>query len=820
MVKVKIYIDGPKNEDWPKADPAVKAAELKAIEDAKKLHADLDFLNSQMDLADFIRRFGKPYDPASDNYRRAPFALPVKAGKATATYNTHSYHTKVPPQGIEPYIDNYTNLGDIVLDPFCGSGMTGVAALKQRRRVILTDLSPAAVHIAFNYCTPAEIPILKNEFERIKVAVKDEFDWLYGTMCERCGGTAIIHYTLWCNVLECDRCGQALNLWELAMNMESGEVRDDYLCPNCQKQHSGSKLRWLRTDPVYTSYECKHCTPKRREHPTTALEKEKIEEINSSFIDYWYPQEQFDESFEMWRAAHRDQGITDSSKFYTKRNLRALAALWNQILCVQDAPIRNKLQFAFTAMSVKLASRMSNVSFRGPNKINLAGQLPGTLYFPALSAERNVWSLFEDKFNDVVDYVGNISNNFNVGDLRVQVGSATDLNEIPESSIDYIFTDPPFGSNLFYADLNYLWEAWFKSSTDQTKEAVVHLKVKEKNTLNSYTRLMTLSFEEMYRTLKPNRWASIVFHNSDDKIWQIILDAAQSAGLELVEINSFDKEQLTFKGHKGAKGLERVTNKDIVLNLRKPGPNITRQANGKNIARNGETEGRIAQQIADFLASDPPIDKRTLQHFWNVVLYDMLADGVVDVSMEKMGSILPHYFKQIDGCWYLRGEAVAGGNVFDLKSDIGAIAWLNAVLSSNPQTIGDLIPNWQSASATLQGGDVEPGRLERLLEQNFWLDKRTNRWRLPTSTEREQMSAAQDISSQAHMRVIHRFLEGEGDHKPNMRELAAWIQFSYNRGAYPETLTLYDHIDESQLEPEYAQSIRKMVQVSRIKTKK
>lgn len=778
----------------------------------------MDFLNSQIDLAEFIQRYAKPYEPATDDYRRPPFATPIKAGKTTATYNAHSYHTKVPPQGIEPYITHYTDPGDLVLDPFCGSGMTGVAALKHRRRIILNDLSPAAVHIAYNYCTPVNLPALKMEFERIKSAVKNEFDWLYGTTCDRCGGPATIHYILWCDVLECDRCGQALNLWDLSMDKESGTVQEDYLCPNCQKQHSGRKLRWQKTEPVYTSYECEQCKPSRGEHLITLSEREKIIEIGSLAIEYWYPQEPFTESFEMWRAAHREQGITDSSKFYTKRNLRALAFLWHQLLLVQDPSIRSKLQFAFTSMSVKLASRMSNVSFRGPNKINLAGQLPGTLYIPALSAERNVWLLFKDKYTDVVNYVSDISKSFVIEDLRVRVGSATELSELRESSIDYIFTDPPFGSNLFYADLNYLWEAWFKSSTDQSKEAVAHLKVREKNTISSYARLMTFSFTEIYRVLKPNRWASVVFHNSDDKIWQIILDSAQSAGLELVEINSFDKEQLTFKGHKGAKGLERVTNKDIVLNLRKPGPNTTYQANGITVARNGEAEGRIAQRIADFLTANPPPEKRTLQHFWNVVLYDMLAEGVVDVSMEKVGSILPHYFKQVDGRWYLRGETVAGGNVFDLKSDTGAIAWLNAVLSSKPQTIGELIPNWQSTTATMQGGDVEPGRLERLLEQNFWLDKRTNRWRIPTSVEREQMSAAIDISAQAHLRVIRRFLEVGSEHKPNMRELAAWIQFTYNRGAYPETIALYDHLDDSQLEPEYAQAIRKMVQVSRLKT--
>src|SRR4029077_6988504 len=87
----------------------------------------------------------------------------------------------------------------VVLDPFCGSGMTGVAAqmcanppedlleqfpdLKDRggpRASILNDLSPAACHIAYNYNTPVDVAALRREFERIKTAVKDEFDWLYG----------------------------------------------------------------------------------------------------------------------------------------------------------------------------------------------------------------------------------------------------------------------------------------------------------------------------------------------------------------------------------------------------------------------------------------------------------------------------------------------------------------------------------------------------------------------------------------------------------------------------------------------------------------
>jgi len=106
---------------------------------------------------------------------------------------------------------HYTEPGDLVLDPFCGSGMTGVAAMMcarpplgveipsgaklGARKAILNDLSPAACHIAYNYTHPVDVKALKAEFDRIMRELQPEFDWLYGTLCDRCGGPAAIQYT-------------------------------------------------------------------------------------------------------------------------------------------------------------------------------------------------------------------------------------------------------------------------------------------------------------------------------------------------------------------------------------------------------------------------------------------------------------------------------------------------------------------------------------------------------------------------------------------------------------------------------------------------
>ena len=94
----------------------------------------------------------------------------------------------------------------------------------------------------------------------------------------------------------------------------------------------------------------------------------------------------------------------------------------------------------------------------------------------------------------------------------ISVNSTTDLSNIINNSIDYIFTDPPFGDNLMYSELNFIWEAWLKVTTNNKSEAIIN-KVQNKN-LVEYQELMTKCFEEYYRVLKPNRWMTVEFHNS------------------------------------------------------------------------------------------------------------------------------------------------------------------------------------------------------------------------------------------------------------------------------------------------------------------
>lgn len=678
-------------------------------------------------IAAFIAKYGRPYNP-KELYERSAFATPVKAGKNTAIYNAHSYHTKVPPQGIEPYIEHYTRPGDIVLDPFCGSGMTGVAALKLGRRVILNDLSPAATHIAYNYCTPVDVDALKREFERIKAAIKEEFDWLYGTTCDRCGGPATIQYTIWSDVYRCGRCGVDLVIWDLAVDHEGKGIKETFTCPSCSEVWRKTQLRWMKAIPVVTDYECPTCSPRRSKHIVSESERQRLKEIEAMAIPHWHPTTPFQEKeWEMWRGVHRDQQITDVSHFFTKRNLWAVARLLAESHHPDlDARLSSALRFVITS-SLVLLSKLTryNMGKRGN------GPISGTLYVASLTVENNALNMIDGKLGDCIRVW---KESMTDASLLVSTESASSLSQINDGVIDYVFTDPPFGSNIFYADCNFIWEAWLNQGfTDQRKEAVVHVKHRDKNTLPEYTQLMIDSFREMHRVLKPGRWASVVFHNSDDRIWQAIQQAAEVAGFDLVNAMVFDKEQRSFKGIRGEKGLEKVTNFDIVLNLHKQGeaqPAAQPEAQER-------IEALIVAAVQKHLSAGPAPDYRTGQYLHSLAIRTLLNEKIsVELTWRQLEVILEREFRHVNCHWYLPREAVtATGHGFLVRSEMAAVAWLEHVLATDPRTEADLIPQWQIA--TLGAGSQIKATLGELLRDNFWPDEATGAWTVPTAAQRE-----------------------------------------------------------------------------------
>jgi hypothetical protein len=325
----------------------------------------------------------------------------------------------------------------------------------------------------------------------------------------------------------------------------------------------------------------------------------------------------------------------------------------------------------------------------------------------------------------------------------------------------------------------------------------------------------------MHRVLKPGRWASVVFHNSDDRVWNAIRDAATDAGFSLENAVAFDKEQRSFKGIKGEKGEERVSNFDIVLNLRKAPVAGQRRNNGGAGGLPADVQERILPIIQAHLRSladgqpsgaTSEAEQRTTQYIHSRVIQALVpSDASLDgVSYGAVEAVLRSFCRQVEGRWYLPGEQVRrlnaqGELLITVRDEASAIEWLRAELRSGPKLEGDLVDRLRMASPTVR----LPKTPQQLLEENFTYDERRGRWRLPTPAELER---TMDVTRAALQRRVRAFVEAPTPQPA--ATLVSWMRECYQRELYAEAHDLFSHIPREDVDETTYAELRRLDRVA------
>mgnify|MGYP000920884332 CR=1 FL=1 len=724
-------------------------------------------------IEEFLRENGKPYDEATDDYHREPFAADVSEGKNDPIYMAHSYHTKVPHKAIMRYILHYTEPGDIVFDGFCGTGMTGVAAqmcgnpdpeFKAKiesempgvewgaRKAILNDLSPAATFIAYNYNTPVDVAEFQEEARHILDECEKECGWMYETRHTvdgkpqlGVGGKQIvgrINYTVWSDVFICPTCSKDIIFWEAAVDKENGKVRDVFSCPHCdselkktdcnraQETHFDSKLNenvtMAKQVPVLINYSV---GKKRYEKPPDAADRELIEKIENMEIPYWYPTDELPKGYNT-EQPKRSHGITHVHQFYTRRNLYVLAAF-------AAKSKGSRYEIVFQSINAMLTSKIVryNMGHRGN------GPVSGTLYIPSQVAEANVFKLIEGKTKGFVQAFCKITG---FKGACINLASTSDLSNIRDNGFDYIFTDPPFGGNLNYSELSFLWESWLKVLTNQKTEAIMN-SVQEKG-LPEYQSLMTECFSEYYRVLKPGRWMTVEFHNSHNSVWNAIQESLLISGFIIADVRILDKQQHSFKQITTTS----ATKQDLVISAYKPKESFKRDLISH--AGSEETAWSFVRQHLENLPVavvkngkiELIAERQAFLLFDRMVAYHIMNGISVPLDATDFYNGLDEKFLKRDGMYFLADQV----NEYDtarivndveniqislfVSNEKTAIAWLYQQLAT-PQTYAEIQPKFMQEIKTVDKYEVIP-ELEVLLEESFLQDN-NGKWYIPDHTK-------------------------------------------------------------------------------------
>ena len=722
-------------------------------------------------IEEFVRHYGKSYDP-SVSYSKEPFAADVSEGKNDPIYNAHSYHTKVPHKAIMRYILHYTQPGDVVFDGFCGTGMTGVAAqlcgdrsvvtslgyrvetdgtiLEPRqedgkttwkafskigaRHAVLNDLSTAATFIAYNYNTQVDSLDFDAQAKRVLGEVEKKLGWMYETTHTDGVVKGRINYTVWSDVFTCPECAGEVVFWDAAVDQVGKQILDEFKCPHCSAQITKRSLdrawttlfdesikqtvRQAKQVPVLINYSV---GKSRFEKTPDAFDLQLVEKVAAKPVSDWHPSERMMEGGESRR--NDPIGMTHVHHFFTQRNLHVISTLMRQVTYEAASPLlKLALLDCFSVLT-----RMSR--FRAPAWFDkstgpMKGWTAGTLYVPSLQGEQNVFNAFAEKVEMIRRaYKAALKSQC------VTTGHNASIT-MPANSADYVFFDPPFGANINYSELNFLWESWLKVITNNKPEAIENKA--HKKSLDDYRHLMTACFAEAYRILKPGRWMTIEFSNTQASVWNAIQIALQEAGFVVANVSALDKKQGSFK----AVTTTTAVKQDLVISAYKPNGGLE-----DRFAKAGGSEDSVWDFVRTHLSYLPTVkvkagdlefiaerDPRII--FDRMVAWFVRHNFPVPMSTHEFQAGLTQRFADRDGMVFLADQvaeydrkraqvAQAPQMEMFVSDERSAIDWLTDFLKRRPSTYQEVHTDFISQLGAGWKKHESKPELAALLEDNF-----------------------------------------------------------------------------------------------------
>lgn len=750
---------------------------------------------------------------------KTPYAADVSEGKNNPIYMAHAYHTKVPHPAIMRYILHYTQPGDIVFDGFCGTGMTGVAAqlcgsendvkaLKEEnaqigvRHGICSDLSPIASLIAATYNLKFAPKAFERKALRILEQVEKELGWMYETEVD--GKKAKINNTIWSDVFICPSCSNELVLWNEAVDLDKEIMKDSFPCPycgnTCSKKNMGKAWETSFDSLLNKTVTLNKKVPVRVNYTLSGKRGEKdvdssdinlirkIENINLSEFSTYKLQEGYNTAQPI-----KSNGITYTHQFYTKRNFIYLSRIYE--LCKGNIFLQTWLTSVLFS-----TTNMNKFRFTG------TGITSGTLYIPSINWEFSPFNTLKKKIASFKGIEYPYRNN-----SAVNVCSATKLTTLRNSSIDYIFTDPPFGGNIMYSELSSIWESWIKVVTNNKEEAIIN-NVQHK-TLFEYQTLMNQSFKEYYRVLKPGKWLTIEFSNTSASVWNSIQNALQGVGFVVVNVAALDKKQGSFK----AVTTTTAVKQDLVITCYKPSDAIIEKF------EKSEDKAKTAMDFIEELLVHLPvhlskgesttavIERSPKILFDRLISYYVQKGYAIPMDAQEFQKQLRERFIERDGMFFTASQAIeyeqkkekCSGFVpmaLFISSEAEGIEWLKRELQ-NPQTYSDLQPEWMKNMLPPKKGDVLP-ELMSILEENFIKDEEGN-WRNP---DPEKAADLEIIRNRRMMKEFNMYLEQAQKPKAKrmkdtrLEVLRYGFKECYKQKNYQAIVTVGDHILESLLQ--------------------
>lgn len=434
----------------------------------------------------------------------------IKAETHTPEYLMHKYWARKPHNVISECIAALTDENDVVIDPFCGSGVTLREGSLLGRKCYGFDLNPTAVLISKVLIDPPHPEAFFLEFEKIFNRAHSRFGYLFQTedgqtikflshrIISKCVCGAIVRQD------QCQKEGKKL------------------ICPYCGKLVRFNLETLVDTEIFNVTVE----NNKNYQAPTIELNRQKQlscytdELVDTTLYDFAFPEN---------RRILAFNGIHTSS-FFTARNYCILSFFANEIRAIKDENIRN-CAFLLLTSSVAQCSRLianrNNLSTGGP-----AWSVPG-FWIPQEHLEGNPFVHLKARMSKYKKALDRLVKMPAKEKAEVYHGNSLELlqdNTFSDLKADLIFLDPPYGDSVPYTEFSNIWNSFLRIIPSSDDDISVSDRIDKALSWQNYKNKLNQYMACFSNHLTPNGKLLITFNNNDMRAWAALISALQTNG--------------------------------------------------------------------------------------------------------------------------------------------------------------------------------------------------------------------------------------------------------------------------------------------------
>jgi len=498
----------------------------------------------------------------------------ILAKAHTPPYKIHRYFARRPWNVFRHLINIFSNESDIVLDPFCGGGVTIYEGLNLGRRMIGLDINPLSTFIVENMVKKGldlkslneDIRILENFLEELYTPY--ELASSVSRPLTSIKKTFVDWYEL-AHVILCNFCNTEIVLSNQNKLKDGRYICSNENCPGHKKNGGFVEPKNCKRNGYRYLFSVTQ-VPNTKRKIIKKVEDSGLERINKhiTFLRNEIRKNNIeipcDEIPLDWDRQNEDllkrKNINTFQDLFTKRNLYINLLLLNKIksidTCKENCEI---LRFVFSK-SIRDTNIMAftNEGWQSGRPTTWAKH---AYWIPSQFCELNVLYAFRKafdaieralKFNDKQHYIVKRADKFSrilKGNNFYLLNDSLDNSDIPDNGVDAIITDPPYGSNVQYLELSHFWHVWNKDLYPKkklkfSKEAVTNRKKNFKGAKSYYEYEENLYqvFKKSFHVLKPNKYMVLTFNNRDMNAWLALLISIFRAGFSLEKDGLFFQE--------------------------------------------------------------------------------------------------------------------------------------------------------------------------------------------------------------------------------------------------------------------------------------